>query len=273
MHQTQLTYTSIKSVLPRIYMSVQDPLLTEETILEWASTGYKSFNSHAKYEDTCCMLKVENGRANLPKDLIFINQIVYKTNFTVTPDNIAEIERWLGFENDAFAERILETPWYRSDWAPMRRSTSTFANSMHDLKEGQNFYSDSKYRYTIKYPKLFECNFTDGYIIVSYKRYLTDEDGYFIIPDEPEDVKNALYHWVMYNYWTTRVPKDKQLAISERNFHLMQYGVYKPKSIGYLNMPDIDDLENIKSMTTRLVPRQNFYNSLFSQIGTREWTK
>jgi hypothetical protein len=42
------------------------------------------------------------------------------------------------------------------------------------------------------------------------------------------------------------------------------------KAAGELNLPDVNELENIKNQMTRLVPRTNRFQQLFLPLSNRE---
>lgn len=58
-------------------------------------------------------------------------------------------------------------------------------------------------------------------------------------------------------------------AESRMIFHMRQWGMYSQKAAGELNSPDLNELENLRSMV-RLVPRSQMGDNLFSNLNYEE---
>lgn len=262
-------YTALSSVLPRLYSTIQNRDVPQSTLIEWMAGAYKTFPIASKYQDSICFLKIENNQAYLPKGIMSINQIAYKTDFDFSEMDKQTIIDYVKTDNESFINDLITSPWYRRHWHPLRATQSTFSNAI-----GTPCALDStvqcNHTYSIRYPGVIETSFKCGYVAISYKRYITDEDGIFLIPDEPEELKTALYHYCMYMYWESRIATDTQLATRERDHHYKLFNFFKQKTVGILNMPSIDELENIKNVRDRLVPRGYFYNNFFTQMTNRE---
>jgi len=88
-----------------------------------------------------------------------------------------------------------------------------------------------------------------------------------MIPDH-EDLKAALYHYVMYRYWQGQPLTNESKYFLE--FHLARYALLKQKARADINQPDIAGMENIKDMTSRLVPRSYRFDNFFQNLNNRE---
>lgn len=110
---------------------------------------------------------------------------------------------------------------------------------------------------------------SDAVLAIAYLRYPTTASGDTLIPDH-EDLKEAIVHYCLYRYWLAQSFLREPAAIKEREFHLLQYQTLITKAAGDLNLPTLDELENIKNMTNRLVPRTNQYDSFFMKLNNRE---
>lgn len=52
--------------------------------------------------------------------------------------------------------------------------------------------------------------------------------------------------------------------------HLSMWNTLAAKSAGDLNLPDVSQLENLKNIFNRLVPRQDRFNQLFLNLTNSE---
>jgi len=53
-------------------------------------------------------------------------------------------------------------------------------------------------------------------------------------------------------------------------FHLDMWSTLSMKAKGDLNMPDVNELENLKNINNRLVPRSQRYNTFFTNLSSNE---
>lgn len=128
---------------------------------------------------------------------------------------------------------------------------------------------DCKHEYVVDPGGCITTTLPKGYLLVSYLRNPTDSTGHLLIPDN-EDLKEAIFHYVLYRYFLTRAIRKEQGSAQERDYHRMMFGMLKQKAAGALNSPSIDELENIKDHRDHLVPRGNRYNGMFSKLNQKE---
>ena len=57
---------------------------------------------------------------------------------------------------------------------------------------------------------------------------------------------------------------------SRMQHYLQMWNTMSKKAAGNLNLPDLNQLENMKNNWNRLVPRTNQFQSLFLRLGNRE---
>ena len=57
---------------------------------------------------------------------------------------------------------------------------------------------------------------------------------------------------------------------SRMKFHLSMWNTLAAKAAGNLNMPDVNQMENLKNIFNSLVPRTNNFQQLFLTLGNRE---
>jgi hypothetical protein len=142
-------------------------------------------NLNAKFEDAVASVIITDYKGELPTDLKFIQQVVYK--------------------EDAKTQ-------------VMRLSTNSFRT---DVCTGNCLFNcpDCKYEYSISPSGVITTNFKDGEILISYLRLPQDDEGFLLIPDD-ETLKEALTHYVLYMYWLTKDLMKEEGASQRVAFHL-----------------------------------------------------
>lgn len=226
--------TTIKSVLSNLSALIDDRYWNESIVLEHASRGFLQINLNAKFEDAVTSVTITDYKGELPEDLKFIQQVVYKE------DTKTQV---------------------------MRLSTNSFRT---DVCTGNCLMQcpDCKYEYSIGSSGVITTNFKDGEVLISYLRVPQDEDGYLLIPDD-ETLKEALTHYVLYMYWLTKDLMKEEGASQRMAFHLRMWSTLSKKAMN-LNLPTVDQLENLKNTNQRLVPNSRMHDSLFSKLNNNE---
>ena len=123
--------------------------------------------------------------------------------------------------------------------------------------------------FTVSSNLVITTTFCDGIIAVSYLGYAKDENNCTIIPDD-EELKQAILYYVLYRYWMTKYNMKEDGAENRMTHYLQMWNTAAKKTAGNLNLPDINQLENMKNNWNRLVPRTNQFQSLFLRLGNRE---
>jgi len=102
------------------------------------------------------------------------------------------------------------------------------------------------HEYTLERGNCLTTTLRDGIIIIAYRRRVSDANGDFLIPDN-EDLKEAIVHYVLYRHWLKRLSMKEAGSEALVRFHKSEYNLQKMKAIGDLNMPSLDEMENIKN--------------------------
>lgn len=270
-----IKYTSIKSVLYDLSLDMKEEDYDELRFTEWVTQAYRSFNLAQKYETKTALCTVVEHKTNVPSTAMHINQIAYKASLDEV--DVEDIRRDLGlsledetgiyFADSTLAERAFNQ-MQQNGWRAMRSTTSTFSPTY--FSTGETSCADCGEEYSISPSGCITTSFRNGYVLISYLALATDEDGLPLIPDH-EDLKSALYHYVMYRYW-----QSKQLTQEVKywvEWHLTRYALLKQKSRADITQPDLAGMENLKDMTNRLVPRAYRYDQFFRGLNNRENTR
>lgn len=280
MQRSYITYTSINNILADIHSMVDSVDWDEDKMLEWAVKGLRKINLPSKFEDVVIMLEVSGHVAELPSDIKYINQLFYSENTDLSREElISYINEGLGIVDTKanyyhmayptnLATKILDSKFIHKWFRPLRRESGSFGTVPCTYDKIPNT-RQCNHRYTIYGKQSIQTTFPKGCILLSYKRYVRDEDGIDLVPDN-EDLKDALFHFCMYRWWMSRLTYKEEGSQQQMMFHKQQYDVLKRKAVGNLNSPDVDALENIKNTRNRLVPREYFYDRGFGQLSNRE---
>lgn len=277
MIQKHINYISIQSVIDDVQSIIPESEWNEDNILEWIAKAYKSINLEARYETAIALLEVQEHRATLPCDIQVINQIFYKADYEATVEDLESVKCALGLtdnkpwvkhmaHSDEFIQSVLNTNDFGRFFKPLRRNASNFGVTPCVSNKVPNSACRETYSLGIDY---ITTSFKEGCIVLSFKKFITDDDGLFMIPDN-EELKMALFHFCLYRWWMARSIFKEQATFRERQIHYREWARLKRSAVAKLNRPDTDIMERIKSTRNRLVPRENFYDRGFSNLTNRE---
>ena len=247
---------------------------------EWATKAVGKLNIVPQLIDKVCLATLANHKATLPTDLRSISMIAFQSIATNTEELTTLIARLTNLENtlDNPALSHMENPTGLVDkisqyinsstgWKPLRLTTSPFskANSIDDIELYVN--PEVSYEYAYNGDNTITSTLREGLLLIAYKAYPC-VDGDMMIPDN-EDYKEAITHYCLYRFYTTKAILSEEAAYRERDWHLARFHTLAMKARN-LNLPDIDTLENIGNYRNRLYNRKNYYDMLFSNMGYKE---
>lgn len=131
-----------------------------------------------------------------------------------------------------------------------------------NLAEGVLAKVPSQAEYKLNDSHIF-TSFRDGYALISYNAYPFDCDGFPLVPDNIK-FKLALQWYIQeridYILWRTGSLTDKvwQTTSKERDFYM---GAAQNEG----KMPNIDNLESMRVMFTKIIQRPDLHNKAFSK--------
>lgn len=269
-------WVPLQSVLDTVQDTLPGNFWNENIVLEHASRAMEMINVRSQYQDDIKHVQVVNHKAKLPKGLLQINQIAYKTNFCLTTEDRAAIEEALGTNNEPYMtgstlwlhSTWLESPYYKTYWKPLRLSTNTFALAVH-CENCVNIGAECGENYTVTPDGTITTSFKEGYLCISYTRYPMDCDDNFLIPDN-EYYKEAIRTYIMMRIWEFRMNLKEEGADRLYLMYRDQWSLMKAKAIASIEMPTIDEMENIRNIHNRLVPRFRRYYGFFGNLASEE---
>lgn len=244
-----IKYVSIKSVLYNLSLVIDERYWNEINILEWATSALRSMNIVPLLEDKVKLVELCAHKATLPADLKFLTHVAYYDSTLPTvslPDGVASAYPWTN----------------------MRLSASPFALSIC-LDKKITECTDCHHHYALSPDMTLTSSAKDGTLMIAYKSFpVSEEDGLPLIPDD-ETLKQALLHYVLYNYWMTKYQMKEEGADQRMQFHLSMWSTLSKKAMN-LNRPTVAQLDNIMRVWNRMLPRQNRMDQLFVNLTNQE---
>ena len=238
---------------------MDDRYYNETNVLEWAAQGLQKLRVTPKMEEKLYVTNIEDYSAKLPTDFKYLNQIAYKENMYTDVDILAPVNNIEGAltasSSVIFSSGI--------NWRPMRLATSLASVNQNLAK-----CSHCLHTFTISSSGVINTSLESGCLLVFYKGYPTNEEGDLLIPDS-QDLKDALLHWILHNYWLSRYIMKEDGAESRMKEHLQMYSTAAHKC-QHLNNPDASQMEVIAGLWNRLVSPTNRFGNLFTTLGNRE---
>lgn len=277
-----MKYTSINSVLYNLSLSVDEPMFDETRFLEYALQGYRKMESAHKYVTETCLVAVTEHKATVPPNAVHIIQVAYKD--PLTQSDLESLKELLGIDEEptiANPDNLARNAYNATirgitGWRPMKPSSNSFLST---VTETESIFPNSVYtvpteqcvgcthEYSIDPSMCMTTTLKQGLAYIAYLTWAQDDKGNYLIPDD-ENLKEALSHYCLYRYHLSKIPTRENEA--RLMFHLKQYELLKAKAQASLNQPTVDQMENIKNMTTRLVPRGYRFDAFFSGLTNKE---
>lgn len=233
-------FVSINTVIAKLYRDLGINYdISESDVYEWCAEALGMIGAYSQYEEISECLTLTNGKAKLPCGFYKLVDINYKGR-----------------------------PVY---WA-----TNTNANNYqcHDCRIPTCINSGCEFTFYLNDSYLIsnieDKNNIEASICIVYLGVRTDEDGIPMIPDDVYYMK-ALVSYVTsmldYQDWRKGKVPDKVFQKSEQDWLF-----YVNSARGSANMPNVQQLENLKNIFRRLLPITNDYKRGFKNFNKGEQT-
>lgn len=273
-------WTSLSSVIPFILDSIDDVAIDEGLILEWAYNALDEIETHPMTITDIKFLEVKDFKVKLPCNFHKLEMTIYNAgtissscNEVVSCTNTLDTE--LGFYNNAVK---LFYNLNARGWQVMKKSTNKFDISINECSGSLNqLYKlceqtgRCKEAYQLVYTAngtIMKTTFKEGIIGVSYRAKIMDCNEY-LIPDDSQ-FKNALKSYCMKNIWESRWNAKEEGSSERFNYYSSDWAIKKAVIKGKYNMPDSEELEQIRIQRTKLVPMTEQFNKMFSDLDTQQ---
>ena len=267
------SWISIKTVLASISSTINPTYFREADIIEWSAEAAAKIDMHTQYEMDVKYLQVQDYRVCLPKGLIQIEMVAYKHDFTLDDEDLEQDlldETGASNFDDGGAQHLtrFNSPWFANNFSPLRLSTSPFALGVH-CDNCVNIDANCEHTYTVNPNGTITTSFQNGFICISYLRNPLDEEGYPIIPNNADYI-DALTTYCLLKLWERRWNENDPNADSKMKWYSAKWTVLRNSATGAINLPSIDQLENIRQTRNRLIPKERRYYSFFGNMATEE---
>jgi len=261
------SWTSYKTVLSKLADVLPANNWNELEMLDRISEAMESVGVYPMLESDAVFLEVENYKAKLPRGLVAIEQVAYKPTALDEAD-ITEIQKYVGHNNDFYYNGFLASQYFTKCYFPLRLANSTFASQFH-IDDSVNLNVNAEHTYSITPSGYIRTSFESAWIVLAYLKYPQDECGDFLIPDNPDLIMGMVYYCLAM-YWLKQSNMDVQGAQGKFIEFMRLWELKRKSASGELNMPSIDQLEDIRQMKNRMFPRERRYYSFFGNLATTE---
>lgn len=232
-------YVSFKYILAKLYRDLNISFeIPESTVAEWCAEILNKIGTFYQYDNTTVIMDLEDGKVKLPTDF-------YKI-INITHNNVPLMWSSNSFVKDYACEDCEQQ-------IPVCCQTNSF-------------YINNYYLITD-----IKLESPDNKVCIQYLAVPTDEEGYLMIPDDVyfmEACTKYVTYMMDYREWRKGNIPDKVLQKSET-----EYLFYVGAAKGSANMPNLAQLEGLKNIMVRLIPKQNSFYNNFRNINLPERRK
>jgi hypothetical protein len=156
--------------------------------------------------------------------------------------------------------------FYQQNFTPVRLADHTFFNTIVDSEYG-SAYCAAVDSYTIIQGKYIRTSFRNGQVAISYKKQVTDADGYPMIPDNIS-YKTAITKYIQYkmadrDFQNGRDGAERRLAKYESDWHWYCSQASNADKMIY----GIDEHQNFLDQRTTLIPNYKKYFGFFGNLS------
>lgn len=132
-----------------------------------------------------------------------------------------------------------------------------------------DYQLNTEYEYTYKIDNgQIHTNFREGFVEMAYSGFVVDEDGFPMIPDDQrfiEAIKWTLIEHIDYKKWRLGEIPDKVYNDTEQ-----KKAWYIGSAISKAAVPSPDEMNALKKMMLRSIPKVNEHDSYFKYTGIGE---
>lgn len=260
-------YIPVTSVIYDLSLTIDDRYWNEAKMIEWVNKGAQLLATSQMLEGKLAIMSLVNHKAELPEDFKYLTQIAYNTT-NVCSSTSTDCFPELNLPDNSDLGSKLDDLTLTLNWKPMRLTTNPFHTSIC-LDSSITSCPNCDHEFSISTSLVLTSTLKEGTILVAYLGLPKDSDNNLLIPDS-EEVKEALLHYALYRHWMSRYSMKEDGAEQRMKHHLTMWNTLGKKAAGNLNLPDVNELENIKNMFNRLVPRDNMFAKFFIPLNGRE---
>lgn len=272
-------WTTLSSVIPFIYDVMDEDSIDEGIILEWLYNAMDIIEHHPLTTTDIKFLEVKSHKVKLPCNFHKMEMVIYETNTEKACNNMMSCRNNIDYDLN-FYKNISSTFYnlYERGWKIMKKPTGKFELSLNTCTGDMNqLYDHCSTVYGCKesYNLIHTVNGTylktsikDGIIGISYRAKIMDKDEY-LIPDDSQ-FKEALKSYCLMKIWESRWNAKEEGADGRFQYYSSDWAIKKAVVKGKYQMPDSEELEQIRIQRTKLVPKVEQYNKMFSDLDNQQ---
>lgn len=254
-------YKSFKTVLWRAMRHEFCSDLSEEQAAEYSLELIRRSQLGFVFGDITKYAVVKDYRASIPCDLVYVRGIRYTLDNV--DDSIYENDEAPDFVEDRLAISRL------TNWVPVKYTGNIYQSSYHcNGKEPAD--QDCTVTYTLNNNYIYlseKC----GYVEISYKGLLMDEEGYPLIPDN-QAFEDALYYYILKEHLFALNAVGK---VTDRFYNKLEqeYSWAIGQASTSLKLAGMDNWEEVMTGVRRLIQDANYSDYGYKELHNREQIK
>lgn len=259
-------YVSIKSVLYDLSLVINERFWNENQMLEWAYKALRLIRSDSMLVGKLATLNLIDHKAELPDDFKYLIQIMYQFVDSATA---ATIDNMIFPPDSTLPDQLNQPVASMLTWKPMRLTSNPYHASIC-LDQSITACPGCTHSFSVSNDLVITSTLQAATIMVAYLGYPTDPvTGEGLIPDN-EELKEAILYYLLYRYWMAKYNMMEDGADSRMKNYLSMWNTLSKKAAGNMNLPDVNEMENIKNIFNRLVPRENQFANGFLTLTSNE---
>ncbi len=233
-------YISFKQIMNRVLL---DPLMegiTEAAVANYIADVIALIGAPMAYHDKVQTIQICNYRAELPCDLLYIQQ-------TRKRESAGQLR-------------------------PMRYSSDTFQSAYHEVGSPDFFSKPSNYDFSYSLNNgMIYTSFSDGVIEMSYKAIPVDEEGFPLIPDNVKFVR-AVEEYIKLQWYRIQWGLGK---IADKVYQdvKQEYAWAVGAANTAAQLMTIDQAETFRAAFTRILSNTTAAQKSFSDFGQQEYIR
>lgn len=260
-------FTSVRRVLSEVADMLQTTEFNEQDIMEDCARAMEKLRVNDMLSFNVAIVPVADYIIPLPKGLVVLENIAYKADFSEADETTLRTEiETLTKASDGFVTGILDLFTSDSQWEPIKPATGSYTGLYH---YATSLNVPTRYQYRMTPFGYLTTDVKEGCAAIAYWKYPTDDNGDFIIPDD-QDFIEAMKAYCLKQHWERKANMQVQGAMQMLDMYNGKWAVLYPKAKSKMLMPNLGQLENMRNIMTRLVPRSQRYMSFFGNLATPE---
>lgn len=254
----------LDSVLKDIYLVMRNEDVNEDLIMEFGIRALEHLRIYKTYDYAVCVLKVQNNQAQFPNGMLGVEHVLYMK------DSVNLVDRRYLIEDDILSFTEVDWNAVEIEHKYVARVTGLVGLPNRMRHHGWDYLpiSDRNFdKSIICNPELPRCDgcgdwwlpdmarerfvtsFESGFIAVTYYRYPQNEEGQYLILDEPF-LKDAIEAFVLSKTYQRLWNMSVEGAQQKYTHYSQKWSVLANAAIGELMRLSMPEMINLDKMNT-----------------------